>query len=307
MEKLNITAEDAKMILKKNTMKRWRPVFNLVYNVTKYVQLNGMMDGSEDSAENFYRKMGHYIYLNIVSRDNVPWFKFFMHPSIKIDPDVPSVDFDELKHLKNDMEQNADKYAEWIDHLDISKIDIADKLNLKFSSYSSNYMINTFDMNDLYRIFGKIIGNFRCKFDREWITWGDRNPRPCIEDALSRMGVTCKSRELPELYALIFLALMPNKEIFMDSGIIEALKDPKFFYVGIKYDTNSEKVDKIVDLYYKLHENVSTIANELYSGNGEKWGYHDIEKETLEILLSQLKRWYPRKRNYTYLRQEHYY
>ena len=303
MEKLNITAEDAKMILKKNTMKRWRPVFNLVYNVAKYVQLNGMMDGSAESVENFYRKMGHYIYLNIVSRDNVPWFKFFMHPSIKIDPDIPSVNFDELKQLKNDMVQNKDNYVDWFDHLDIGKIDIAVNLNLK----ARNYIRNKFDIHELYGIFGKIIGNFRCKYGRAWIAWGDRNPRPCIEDALGRMGVKTKTHEIPELYALLFLALIPNKEIFMDSGIIEALKEPKFFYVGINYDTNSELIDKIVDLYYKLHANVFAIANELYSGNAEEWGYHDIEKETLEILLSQLKRWYPRKRNYTYLRQEHYY
>lgn len=246
---------------------RAEALYALIYNVIDYAIMNEMAMPTKESVENFYRKVAHYIYLNIVSRRKLPGFSLYINPEFKLNEEEPYVDFDELKRVKNVLVQNRDKYTSYLPYQTRKQLSTVTKVRGKF------------DIFELLGILKKIIG----VYDGVYSCWDYRKPTKYIKKVLNGMEISysdymnthpesspkkysnqlkiTKYSNIPELYALIFLMLIPNKELFMESGILEAMKNPKFFYPFLEYETVSDVyVERIVKVYCELHDIALVIS-----------------------------------------------
>ena len=290
-------------------MERAEALYDLVYNVFDYAIMNDMVMPTKESAENFYRKVAHYIYLNIVSRGNLPGFNLYINPEFKLNEEEPYVEVDELKRVKDVLVQNQDKDIRYLDYHGRKNLPTVTRIRGKF---------NMFELRGiLKKIMGIHYGYNICWYSRDpmksiknvlnglEISYSDymkTHPHSSPKKYSKRLKITDYS-DIPEMYALIFLILIPNKELFMECGIIEAMKNPKFFYPLLDYEVVSDVyVERIVEVYCELHDIALTVC---------KTKYEEYRKEgmcpKIEILLRQLKRWYPINKKYVYLTQQHYY
>lgn len=221
-------------------------ISRLVGMTLHYAEMKEMVNLREEEkyngVERFYRKMGEYIRASLVEK-KVPMFSLFFHPSFKSGLNcTDEFEVGAMRARIKDFEPGLDMRGTVIHELRTD-----------------------FDIYRLFKILKKILGK---RTEHGSLIW-EMNPRPYIMDVMMELrpdyseqaynnaqnGKHCIDycNDIAELYGILFVILIPNKEIFNISGIIQAMRNPDIFHPSKNFNEDLVAfTNRIVDVYDAL-------------------------------------------------------
>lgn len=216
-------------------------ISRLVGMTLHYADMKEMVNLREDcnKVEIFYRKMGEYVRASLVE-NTVPNFNLFFHPLFK--PGLNITDGFEVREMRERIRE------------------LEPRLNMSGAIMPT--FRTDFNIHRLFMILKKILGK---QSERGNLVW-DMDPKPYIMDAMMELRPDYSERaytitqlgksdinycnDVAELYGILFVILIPNKEIFNKSGIIQAMRNPDIFHPSKNFNEDLVAfTNRIVDVY----------------------------------------------------------
>ena len=250
-------------------------ISRLVGMTLDYAYMKDMVNLREEEkyngVEQFYRKMGEYIRASLVEK-KVPMFSLFFHPLFKAG--LNCTDEFEVEAMRNRIK------------------DFEPRLHMRGTTVHE--LGTDFCVYRLFKTLKKILGK---RTERGNLIW-EMNPRPYIMDVMKELrpdysehaynkaqnGKRCSDycNEIAELYGILFVVLIPNKEIFNTSGIIQAMRNPEIFHPSKDFDEDLVSfTNRIVDVYDALQLAALNVGKTTLNNKTNRGKYTNALETTL--------------------------
>ena len=229
-----------------------------------------------NGVERFYRKIGEYIHASLVE-NTVPNFNLFFHPLFKAGLNIADgIEVREMRARIKEIEPGLNTYGAVMHTLHTD-----------------------FDIHRLFMMLKKILGK---RSTRGNLVWGI-DPKPYIMEVMRELrpdyteqayNITQNGKsvidccnDVAELYGILFVTLIPNKEIFNKSGIIQAMRNPEIFHPTPKFKEDLVAfTNRIVDVYDALQLAALNVGKTTLNNKTNRGKYTNaLESALLKSLI----------------------